>query len=350
MDTRGLQISAPARGRRETMTSSVPAGRTWRGRLCLVVMAGLTAMLAAPAASAATADSSRLRIVDLGTLGGTCCSDAEAVNDRGVVVGGSNGRAFLWRSGRMVDLGTLGGDTSHAADINNLGTVVGDSAVAGGSTHAFVWRSGRMIDIGTLGGNISYATAINDQGDVVGFSETAPGTFVLHAFLWHNGRMRDLRTLDGGFARAGDINGQGTVVGEASVDGMNSVPVRWTRGGIRGLSAEFGSATAINDQGQVAGYSYLTQGSFLWSRGRMIDIGMVSGSAFTQAQAINNSSQVVGYSDFDAWLWHAGEMTLLPRLAGSTTGARDINNRGQVVGYSATTPDGANYHAVLWTR
>ena len=50
--------------------------------------------------------------VDLGTLGGTD-GFAEAVNERGQVVGGSEGHAFLWEAGTMTDLGTLGGTYSH---------------------------------------------------------------------------------------------------------------------------------------------------------------------------------------------------------------------------------------------
>ena len=99
---------------------------------------GLALLLAAllPAAALATtarasAGAARLRIVDLGTLGG-CCSFAEGINDHGEVVGSSDvgesiSHAFLWRRGHMSDLGTLGELGSVATDINNRRQVVGYS-------------------------------------------------------------------------------------------------------------------------------------------------------------------------------------------------------------------------------
>ena len=82
---------------------------------------------------------------DLGTLGGTY-SSANAVNDRGQVVGVSNLKydarrhAFLWENGRMRDLGTLPGDTwSAATGIDNRGRVVGSSGGERGPSHAVLW-------------------------------------------------------------------------------------------------------------------------------------------------------------------------------------------------------------------
>jgi uncharacterized membrane protein len=130
---------------------------------------------------------------------------------------------------------------------------------------------------------------------------------------------------------------------------MNSVPVRWWHGAVSGLSAGYGQGSAINNRGQVAGY-FFGDGSFLWSGGRVINIGNLPGATFIQALGINDRAQVVGYTDHDAFIWQRGHLTALPRLMRSTTGAADINNRGQIVGLSATEPDGTNAHAVLWTR
>jgi probable HAF family extracellular repeat protein len=126
-------------------------------QLCLALL--LLALFAAPAPAApAAAGSSRLRIVDLGTLNGGCCSFATGINDRGEVVGSSvveenTSHAFLWRRGHLTDLGTLGGPNSGAAGINDHGEVVGTSDLPdGGPLHATLWRRGRVIDLGTLGG------------------------------------------------------------------------------------------------------------------------------------------------------------------------------------------------------
>lgn len=121
--------------------------------------------------------------LDLGTLGGKH-SNANAVNDKGVVTGFSNpfddriNHAFVYQGGVMKDLGTLGGDESFGRDINNHGVVVGTSHDASGNLLAFIHdpRGGMRPLLDTS----STAAGINDRGDVVG---TTPD----HAFLYEDG-------------------------------------------------------------------------------------------------------------------------------------------------------------------
>jgi uncharacterized membrane protein len=58
----------------------------------------------------------------------------------------------------------------------------------------------------------------------------------------------------------------------------------------------------------------------------------------------------VGYGDAAAYLWRAGSLTPLPALVGTAATAWDVNDRGLVVGASATTPDGLDQRAVMWSR
>jgi probable HAF family extracellular repeat protein len=69
-------------------------------------------------------------MIDLGALGGTGYSQANAINNAGTIVGTSNGRAFMYKDNQMIDLNTLiepssGIFLTNALDINNQGQIVG---------------------------------------------------------------------------------------------------------------------------------------------------------------------------------------------------------------------------------
>lgn len=138
---------------------------------------------------------------------GDSAAVALAINDTGQVVGSSgpcqgppSGLAFrhavLWQNDTVTDLGSLGGVMLNAANaINNRGQVVGQSDLPGETaTHAFLWQKGVMTDLGTLPGDSNgIAFDINDKGQVVGIS--CDVNFNCRAFLWQNGVMTDLNTL-----------------------------------------------------------------------------------------------------------------------------------------------------------
>jgi probable HAF family extracellular repeat protein len=156
---------------------------------------------------------------DMGTPPGSANTEAEAINDKGTIVGsyytGSATQAFIYKNGAFTALGTLGGSNSSASAVNDLDVVVGSSQLAGDSvSHAFAAYRGYKLDLGTLGGN-SGAVDINNRGTIVGTYQDASG--VWKAWIIDRGRMRPLFDsnvkVPAGNQYVAAINDQGTVTG-----------------------------------------------------------------------------------------------------------------------------------------
>jgi len=214
-------------------------------------------------------------MVDLGTLGGPS-GHAISINNQGQIVGvgdtaTTGTRAFLYSGGTMVDLGTLpssGEFTSNANALNDKGWIAGGSS-AGEFTppespyHAFVrCCGGTMTDLGTFGGQYSEAFGINELDEVVGAAATS--TFrVDHAFLYSHGVMHDIGTLPGDdYAEALDINNLSQVVGSSFGSHLGFL---YEDGAMVALDALIDptsgwtviDARSINDAQQIAGTACL---------------------------------------------------------------------------------------------
>lgn len=151
-------------------------------------------------------------------------ADGNGIDSAGDIVGTGRStyfyHAFLYSGNTSTDLGSLDGYYSVATAINDNGVVVGGSQFDPMTTNyeAFVWTAqGGMVGLGTLDGTDSWARAVNSSGQIVGFSGYM-------AFLYSNGALIDLNSLlpaNSGWilTDATGINDLGQIVGTGLHDG-----------------------------------------------------------------------------------------------------------------------------------
>ncbi len=396
------------------MDNRKPMGLPYAECAALLTALALVAPLAVHGQTAGLSGAtSRYILKDLGTAGGpnSYLQDTpRPVNNEGTVVGIADTsipdpfdpacfydcfvvHAFQWQRGDLSDMGALASGASSAPNsINASGVAAGLSET--GTTdatapfppefHAVVWKDGQIIDLGTFGGTFSYAADINDFGQVTGFALNGhsdafvPGDDALamecgaglvpsemRAFIWQQGRgMRNLGTLGGPESCAKYINQRGQVTGMSYTSYTPNAgtgipafePFIWTNGrmiGLGGLGGTQGFASGINDQGQVAGESYLPGDqiihAFFWDHGEMTDVAPASDYAV--ANAINDNGEVVGGAHHPgaehgfAYLWRRGVLTYLA----ACSEALSINSKSQIVG-QAFDCEGNGSHAFLWEK
>lgn len=314
----------------------------------------------------------------LPTFGGG--ARAEAINDAGVVVGTAGERnpsrdvagAFYpvkWvrNTAGAWEVTALGAHSAQPIALNEAGDAVGVR-----SSNAIVWpASGGEISLGA-----GAAEGVNNSGIIVGGDRWGNSTV---AYVWTPSlespntwtRSELLPLEEGGLAEAIAINNQSVIAGAATRGGLWRAVV-WipVEGGgwsgpmpLEGTEPSAGTSAgfAINDQGDVAGYSRScppqTCGSrpYLWpAGGGSIDLATslsnVNGSL---AYGIANDGRVVGFVNVTRgpgdgpFVWNPVGPTLTDLGSGI---ANDINNRtaryGQeAVGYSSS---GKGQTAVVW--
>lgn len=287
-------------------------------------------------------------------------SDAWAVDDGDTVAMDSasaanepSGPAILWSSGGRKELPSTNPQVNQYGTpyaLNASGVVVGSAWSAAGSAHATLWMPGNgsyaATDMGTLGGSFSRAMSVNDTGDAAGISDTDKTGNNCNsgnsseardrAFIYQHGKMQSLGTLSPNWddSDAKGINRSDEIVGSSAFGNCNNNP---------------------------AGLAH----AFLWNRGAMTDLGTLAGNGDFQsaADAINDNGEVVGYSDVDGQHVHhafllesGGKMQDLNSLIDPSdplapyvtlSEATAINNGGDIAAFGSDSRDPSHRHGYL---
>lgn len=267
----------------------------------------------------------------------------------------------------LTDLGPVGSPFSQATFVTNSGLVSGVAAAAGGTSHAVTWRDGVFMDISQpgLGGPNSAANGANVLDQVIGQAETASkdpnnenfcgfgSGLQCHPFVSQYGITTALPLLGGANGSAAAINNLGEVAGYAE-------------NGVR--DPECPGTVAVNGTGpQVIDIE-----AVLWGPGpgEIRERSPLPGDSVAMAFGINDFGQAVGTSgrcgntivpgfvagphavlwDSDGSVHDLGNLggTVNTALLGAGTVAFIINNQGQVTGQSDVKGDEA-FHPFLWT-
>lgn len=326
--------------------------------VCAVV---LLTLLACNLAGAAT----KYVIKDLGILPGTKDSIADAINNKGQIVGTSQilswaadgktpvSHAFLWQNGRMTEITIPGKDQDILfTDISDSGRIL-----IGTNSNSFIVQGVMAKKIeGLPGYPIVVAAAINNRGDVVGRCENAKGLTV--PFIRRNGIMKALPTPPESHNVYGmALNERGQAAGTVEEFETATFCLLWEDGKMRSLggAAHFSIVADISEDGTIVGehYSEGDDQAFVLRNGRQTFLKAPKGLRPDSAQCINSKGVIAGActtekQERQAVAWDSdGVPHLLASLGGTESWANDINDAGVIVGVSEDK-DG-NYRAVMWT-
>ena len=229
-----------------------------------------------------------------------------------------------------------------------------------GLVRGFRWDRRGIVDLGVPPGfpdvsNLLVLPAgINAKGDVAGTVSQNSG-LVSAAFLWHGGTMAVIDNQ--AMAMATAINAAGEVAGFFPSSGGYGAFL-YSHGKIKNLGKPPGAtgirAFAINDQGHIAGEAdfpsppLINSPLALWTGARWKILGSVPGDAVEAAPfSINAFDEIVGFSvfpgGFRAFLWN-GHFSSLPCVPGAFCEAVGINDAGTIVG------EASNGTPIVWTK
>jgi hypothetical protein len=205
---------------------------------------------------------------------------------------------------------------------------------------------GKTRLFGPNGVNGSVVNDINSSGQIVGQSFVwmpQEGKFPpISAVVWENDVPRAL-PLPGGFSRgsATAINDLGEIIGSVQDDqGTHGGSVLWQGTQVTLLPPELTAAFDINGLHQIAGCKRAPNGvdslPVIYENGQLRPLPLPSPSSVGCATRINDSGVAIGTMSNRATLWqkNGSLLTLVP--PGTQTTVTALNNRSEVVGFVGT--------------
>jgi probable HAF family extracellular repeat protein len=293
------------------------------------------------------------------------------INESGVVASvDPNLHVFRWtRTGGAVDLGATGDGDAYVAGINGHGDIIGNSGSdSGGYVHAFIAPASANsltllsspgltappppwggINTGAVDIKVS---GINDSGVVVGTYfdfgyiydgyDISQGGFYSaqvhnsHAFSWTStGGFTDIGNLGVSYltshspatfwASANAINNAGTIVGAASLPAgyygafvYDPTTSHLTQLASTNVGDAGASATGINDDGVIVGFTNQTSTSVMWQGGVPTNVTPAFAPAYPGAPIINGS-RIAGNGADQSGIGHGWTFALASTAPSDTT-------------------------------
>jgi uncharacterized membrane protein len=246
-------------------------------------------------------------LTDLGLLPGTSQAQAIRINDRGDAIGiaeGNQNKAVLFHKGKVIDV-TPNASSSFASGLNNSSQVAG-TMFNGKANIGFVYKNGVVTGFNVPGATETIGWSLNDVGQTAGDYSPAntPINSADHIFIRQpNGTFSDLGNF-GIDPSALSINNQGRVL-IGTFDNVRDHTFI-SRPGSKSLeevpSLVAGGSVApgeMNQFGVVVGSAAVKaddsiEHAYVYSGGKIKDLGEVVGSDDTFGFGINNLNQVVG--------------------------------------------------------
>jgi probable HAF family extracellular repeat protein len=296
-------------------------------------------------------------------LGSVVAFDAAAINDLGQVAGtvsSSEGGepftvAFLYAGGVTNPVAFLN-RTSTGNGLNDKGQVVGQQNLTPPlqvepppQAFLYSYSNKTTINIDNVLGRESDAYSINNAGQVTGWLSTgtcptpfSPAPTCLgntHAFLYTGAGLADIGTLGGTYSEGTSINNLGEIAGISTVTNGATHLFLYTQGHMHDLGTASGQtfvSAALNDRGEILASTAGSGGvgvSYLYRNNTFFKLPF-------PGSGINNSTEIVGTKPAAtavsrAYLYFGGISIDLNELVDPSlpllTSASGVSNNGKIV-------------------